>query len=62
MGWGTPPEKVLPYMPLDGRCEILHDVGHFVHIERPAYVADLVLDFVGSPESAAAVAPIEGHS
>jgi pimeloyl-ACP methyl ester carboxylesterase len=49
MGWGTPPEKVLPYMPLDGRCEILEDVGHFVHIERPGLVADIVLDFVGDP-------------
>jgi pimeloyl-ACP methyl ester carboxylesterase len=49
MGWGTPPEKVLPYMPLDGRCEILEDVGHFVHIERPGLVADIVLDFIGDP-------------
>ncbi len=56
MGWGTPPEKVLPYMPLDGRCEILEDVGHFVHIERPGFVADMVLDFVGAPPAAPALA------
>jgi pimeloyl-ACP methyl ester carboxylesterase len=49
MGWGTPPEKVLPYMPADGRCEVMNDVGHFVHIERPDEVAEMVLDFVGSP-------------
>jgi pimeloyl-ACP methyl ester carboxylesterase len=49
MGWGTPPEKVLPYLPLDGRCEILDDVGHFVHIERPDLVSAIVLDFIGAP-------------
>jgi len=47
MGWGTPPEKVLPYMPLNGRCEVLSDVGHFVHIERPGQVSAMVLDFLG---------------
>lgn len=49
MGWGTPPEKVLPYLPLDGRCEILDGVGHFVHIERPDLVSAIVLDFIGAP-------------
>ena len=49
MGWGTPPKKVLPYMPMRGHCEVLDDVGHFVHIERPDHVAELVLDFVGAP-------------
>ena len=49
MGWGTPPQKVAPYMPLDGRLEILDDVGHFVHIEQPDRVGELVLDFLGTP-------------
>ncbi len=49
MGWGTPPHKVAPYMPLDGRCEVLEDVGHFVLIEQPDRVAEMVLDFVGAP-------------
>jgi pimeloyl-ACP methyl ester carboxylesterase len=49
MGWGTPPEKVLPYLPSDGRCEILDDVGHFVHIEQPDLVSSMVLDFIGAP-------------
>lgn len=49
MGWGTPPEKVLPYMPLNGRCEVLPAVGHFVHIERPDHVSAMVLDFLGDP-------------
>ncbi len=49
MGWGTPPHKVAPYMPLDGRCEVLDDVGHFVHIEQPDLVSGLVLEFIGEP-------------
>ena len=47
MGWGTAPERVLPYLPPGGRCEILDDVGHFVHIEAPDRVAEMVLDLVG---------------
>ena len=47
MGWGTAPERVLPYLPPNGRCEILEDVGHFVHIEQPDLVAGMVLDVVG---------------
>lgn len=46
MGWGTPPDKVMPYFPLGARCEVLDDVGHFVHIEQPELVANLVLDFL----------------
>jgi pimeloyl-ACP methyl ester carboxylesterase len=49
MGWGTPPHKVAPYMPIDGRCEVLDDVGHFVHIEQPDLVSELILDFIGDP-------------
>ncbi len=48
MGWGTPPHKVVPYMPLDGRCEVLDDVGHFVHIEQPDLVSGIVLEFIGA--------------
>ncbi|MFT7395272.1 MAG: pimeloyl-ACP methyl ester carboxylesterase, partial [Candidatus Azotimanducaceae bacterium] len=28
-------------------CEVLEGVGHFVHVEQPQLVADLVLDFFG---------------
>lgn len=49
MGWGTLPEDVLPNLPPGGRFEPLEGVGHFVHIEQPRLVADLVLDFLGSP-------------
>ncbi|MBV9953309.1 MAG: alpha/beta hydrolase [Acidimicrobiia bacterium] len=46
MGWGTGPEDVLPYLPPNGRFVQLEDAGHFVHIEQPEVVADLVLEFL----------------
>lgn len=49
MGWGTQPADVLPYLPPGARFEALEDTGHFVHIEQPQLVADLVLDFLGEP-------------
>ncbi len=49
MGWGTLPHHVMPYLPEGGRCEVLDDVGHFVHIERPEQVAAMVLEFLGAP-------------
>lgn len=45
MGWGTLPEDVLPYLPPQGRFETI-DTGHFIHIEKPREVADLILDFL----------------
>lgn len=47
MGWGTKPEDVEPYLPAGAHFVALEDTGHFVHIERPGEVADLVLDFLG---------------
>jgi pimeloyl-ACP methyl ester carboxylesterase len=46
MGWGTRPADVEPYLPPGGRLVALDDVGHFVHIEQPRLIADLVLDFL----------------
>lgn len=46
MGWGTLPEDVLPNLPARARFVPLEGVGHFVHIEQPRLVADLVLDFL----------------
>ena len=54
MGWGTNPKHVLPYLPVGGRCEVLDDVGHFVHIERPGFVADMVIEFLGGAGAARA--------
>jgi len=44
MGWGTRPQDVIPNLPPGGRLETLEGVGHFVHIEQPRLVADLVLE------------------
>jgi pimeloyl-ACP methyl ester carboxylesterase len=48
MGWGTTPDDVYPYLPRGARFETLADSGHFVHIEQPARVAELVLEHLGS--------------
>ncbi len=46
LGWGTRPEEVLPYLPSGARFEALEGVGHFVHIEAPSLVADMILEFL----------------
>jgi len=46
MGWRTPPEDARTHMPPAGELVVLEDVGHFVHIERPREIADLVLEFL----------------
>ncbi len=46
MGWGTRPHHVLPHLPPGGRLEALEGVGHFVHIEQPRLIADMVLEFL----------------
>jgi pimeloyl-ACP methyl ester carboxylesterase len=46
MGWGTLPEDVVPNLPEGARFVPLDGVGHFVHIEKPAVVADLVLGMI----------------
>jgi pimeloyl-ACP methyl ester carboxylesterase len=46
MGWGTLPEDVVPNLPAGARFVPLDGVGHFVHIEKPAVVADLVLELI----------------
>lgn len=44
MGWGTLPEDVVPHLPPGGRFVGLDGVGHFVHVEQPRRVADLILE------------------
>jgi pimeloyl-ACP methyl ester carboxylesterase len=49
MGSGTQPADIEPSLPPGARIVGLEDTGHFVHIEQPRRVADLVLDFLGTP-------------
>lgn len=46
LGWATRPADVEPYAQDGTRFEVLEDAGHFVHIEQPELVADLVLEFL----------------
>jgi pimeloyl-ACP methyl ester carboxylesterase len=46
MAWGTAPGDVYPNLPPGAEFHPLDGVGHFVHIEQPRLVADLVLDFL----------------
>lgn len=46
MGWGTVPQQIEPQLPPGGRLEVLREHGHFVHIEQPALVAEMVIDFL----------------
>jgi pimeloyl-ACP methyl ester carboxylesterase len=46
MGWGTGRTEIGPHLPTDGELVELEGVGHFVHIEQPRRVADLVLEFL----------------
>lgn len=49
MGWGTTPDELLPYLPAGARLETFDDTGHFIHIEKPAAVAECILEFLGAP-------------
>ncbi len=44
MGWGTLPDDVRSHLPAGGRLVIVEGAGHFLHIEKPRQVADLVLE------------------
>jgi pimeloyl-ACP methyl ester carboxylesterase len=46
MGWGTKPDDVRPWLPRHARFVPLPETGHFMHIEQPHLVADLIIDFL----------------
>lgn len=46
MGWGTLPADVLSHLPATGRLVPVEGAGHFIHIEQPRAVADLVLEHI----------------
>lgn len=46
MGWGTSAAMLAGRLPEDAELVEFPDVGHFLHIERPREIADLVLRFL----------------
>lgn len=46
MGWGARPRDLLPWIPAGGRLEVMENVGHFIHIEEPLRVSQMVLEFL----------------
>ena len=46
MGWKSRRGDVDPYLPPGGRLEYFDDIGHFLHIEQPRQIADLVVEFL----------------
>jgi pimeloyl-ACP methyl ester carboxylesterase len=48
MGWDTTEETLRPFLPPDAGIVTFPETGHFIHIERPREVADLVLEFLAS--------------
>jgi pimeloyl-ACP methyl ester carboxylesterase len=46
MGWGVNERDVRPWLPRHGRLHVFEDIGHFLHIEQPREVADIVLEFI----------------
>ena len=46
MGWGTQAEEAQPVMPSHARLVPMEGTGHFVHIEQPVRVAELVHEFL----------------
>lgn len=47
MGWNSRRRDIEPFLPPGGQLEFYDDIGHFLHIEQPRFIADLVLDFLG---------------
>jgi pimeloyl-ACP methyl ester carboxylesterase len=47
MGWGTTADDVASYLPRNGRVEVVEG-GHFLHLEQPEIVADLIVEHVRS--------------
>jgi pimeloyl-ACP methyl ester carboxylesterase len=46
MGWGTLPPDIQQLVPMNGRIDLIESAGHFIHIEQPALVESMVLDFL----------------
>jgi pimeloyl-ACP methyl ester carboxylesterase len=49
MGWGTDPDDVRPFLPIEAQLDVLDGVGHFAHVEQPDEIAGRVIEFLGAP-------------
>ena len=47
MGWGTNHKASMPFLPPGASLVPFENTGHFIHIEHPGRVANLVLEFLG---------------
>jgi pimeloyl-ACP methyl ester carboxylesterase len=48
MGSGATPESLAPWLAESTLVEVVEDSGHFLHIEQPRRIADLVLEFLAA--------------
>jgi pimeloyl-ACP methyl ester carboxylesterase len=46
MGWKSRRGDIEPFLPPGGQLEFYEEIGHFLHIEQPQFIADLVLEFL----------------
>ncbi len=46
MGFESTSEDLAPYLPDNAQIHTFDDIGHFIHIEAPAAVAELILAFL----------------
>jgi pimeloyl-ACP methyl ester carboxylesterase len=57
LGTGTRVEEIAPYLPRKGFARIFRHSGHFVHVEQPAALASLIIDFFSSSGWENGIAP-----
>lgn len=50
MGWGTRVEDVEPYLPIGAELMELAGIGHFIHIEQPDLLVQIIGSFIGDPQ------------
>jgi pimeloyl-ACP methyl ester carboxylesterase len=46
MGWGARARDIKPWLPAGGQLEVLEGIGHFIHIEEPDRVANIIGEFL----------------
>ena len=56
MGWEASEDELRPFLPRHAELSVVKGTGHFVHIEQPDLVADLVLHFLSRHAAGSAAA------